>query len=380
MIESLHNLIFYEKPEVVSSAPGKINLMGEHTHHSGGFIFSIAVNRRVYVSLSSRTDDKFIVYLDREPELEMFTKKSLTKIEKDRWSTVIKGTIKSFLDNGFDLYGLNICIASDIPPGVEFASLSATVVALSFAIRHLHNIDIEDIDLLHLCEKVNKYLSSPQENIFDHIASAMARDKTGILIDCRTFKYEYAPISKDLKILIIDTEKKDPGILRELLKRKNECESAFDVISSINPRIHSLRDLTFDELSRYSNFLDRSSMGRVRYIVSENERTLNFVIALRRHNLSMLGKLMFDSHFSLRNDYDIISPEIDTIVDISATIDGVIGAKLLGTGSGAVAITVKEKTGEAIRIISEKFREMFGRKLKIYVTSPEGGVEVSFKS
>lgn len=379
MIESLHNLIFYEKPEVVSSAPGKINLMGEHTHHSGGFIFSIAVNQRVYVSVSSRLDDKFIVYSNREIELEIFTKKLLDKIEKGKWSAPVKGVIKSFLDNGFDLPGLNICIASDISTSIELANSSATAVALSFAIRRLQNIEIEDIDLLHLCEKANKNFSPP-ETIFDCIASAMARDKTGILIDCRTLKYEYAPISKNLKILIIDTGKREPNTLSQFLKRKSECESAFEVISSLNPQVHSLRDLTFDELKRYSNFLDKSSMGKVRYVVGENERILNFVIALRRGDFSMAGKLMFDSHLSLRNEYEIISPEIDAIVDISATIDGVIGAKLFGNCSGAVVMTIKEKTGEAIRIISEKFQELFGRKLKIYVTSPENGVEVSFKS
>lgn len=380
MIESLHNLVFYEKPEVVSSAPGKINLMGEHTHHSGGFIFSIAVNQRVYVSISSRLDDKFIVYSNREVELEIFTRKSLDKIEKDKWSTPVKGVIKSFLDNGFDLPGLNICIASDISTKVELANSSATAVALSFAIRRLQNIEIEDIELLYLCERANQNFSAPYETIFDCMASAMARDKTGILIDCRTLKYEYVPISKNLKILIIDTGKKEPNIFSQFLKRKSECDSALEIISSINPQVHSLRDLTVDELKRYSNFLDKSSMRKVRYVVGENERILNFVIALRRRDLSMAGKLMFDSHLSLRNEYEIISPEIDAIVDISATIDGVIGAKLFGNCSGAVVMTIKEKTGEAIRIISEKFQELFGRKLKIYVTSPENGVEVSFKS
>ncbi len=379
MIESLHNSVFYEKPEVVSSAPGKINLMGEHTHHSGGFIFSIAINQRVYVSISSRLDDKFIAYSNREMEFEIFTKKSLDKIEKNKWSTPVKGVIKSFLDNGFDLPGLNICIASDISTSVELANSSATAVALSFAIRRLQNIEIEDIDLLHLCGMVNKNFS-PHETIFDCIASAMGRDKTGILIDCRTLKYEYAPISKSLKILIIDIGKREPNALSQFLKRKSDCDSALEVISSLNPQIHSLCDLTSDELKRYSNFLDKSSMGKVRYVVGENERTLNFVIALRRGDLSMAGKLMFDSHLSLRNEYEIISPEIDAIVDISATIEGVIGAKLFGNCSGAVVITMKEKTGEAIRILSEKFQELFGRKLKIYVTPPENGVEVSFKS
>lgn len=379
MIESLHNLIFYEKPEIVSSAPGKINLMGEHTYHSGGFIFSIAINQRVYISISSRSDDKFIVYSNREAKLEIFTKKSLHKVEKDKWSTPIKRIIKSFLDNGFDLPGLNICIASDIPTGVDLANLSATAVALSFAIRHLQNIEIDDIDLLNLCERANKNLSPPSETIFDCMASAMARDKTGILIDCRTLKYEYAPISKNLKILIIDTGKREPNAFSKFLRRKSECDSAFDIISSFNPQIHSLRDLTLDELKRYSNFLDKSLIGKVRYVVGENERTLNLVTALRRSDLSMAGKLMFDSHLSLRNEYEIITPEIDTIVDISATIDGVIGAKLFGNCSGTVVMAMKEKTGEAIRIISEKFQELFGRKLKIYVTSPENGVEVSLK-
>jgi galactokinase len=380
MIESLHNLVFYEKPEVVSSAPGKINLMGEHTHHSGGFIFSIAVNQRVYVSISSRLDDKFVVYSNREVELEIFTKKSLDKIEKGKWSTPVKGVIKSFLDNGFDLPGFNVCIASDISTSVELANSSATAAALSFAIRRLQNIEIEDIELLHLCERANKSFSPSYETIFDCMASAMAKDKTGILIDCRTLKYEYAPISKNLKILIIDTGKKEPNTFSQFLKRKSECDSAFEVISSLNPQVHSLRDLTLDELKRYSNFLDKTLTGKVRYVVGENERTLSFVAALRRGDLSMAGKLMFDSHLSLRNEYEIISPEIDTIVDISATIDGVIGAKLFGNCSGAVVMTIKEKTGEAIRIISEKFQELFRRKLKIYVTSPENGVEVSFKS
>jgi len=377
MIDSLHNSIFYEKPEVVSSAPGRIKLMGEHTHYGHGFIFSIALNRRTYVSLSSRADEKFVVYSNNKFAIEIFTKRSLDKIEANEWITPIKATLKSFLDNGYDISGLNICIASDIPPNLDLGEISAIVVAFSFAIRHLQNIDIDDINLLHLCEKVGKFLTLSYENIYDYMASAMAINNSGILIDCQNFKYEYAPVPVSLKILIIDTGERNENAIYKFLKREEECKLAFDIISSVNPQINSLRSLTLDELKRYSNFIEKSSMGRIKYIVGENERTLNFVIALRRHNLSLLGKLMFDSHLSLRNDYEVSTSEIDAIVDISATVDGIIGAKLLGTGSTAVAITIKEKTGEAIRIISEEFLKYFGKKLKIYVTSPENGVEVS---
>jgi galactokinase len=377
MIDSLHNSIFYEKPEVVSSAPGKINLMGEHTYQSAGFIFSIAINHRTYVSLSSRFDEKFVVYSDRALALEIFTKKSLGKIEKNKWTTPVKALIKALLDNGYDIPGLNICIASDIPQSPNLADIPASVVALSFGIRHLQNLEIEDIDLFHLCERIGKYMTSSYENVFDYMASALARDNTGILIDCKTFQYEYAPISRRLKILIIDPGKGTELTVPELSRRRDECKNATDVISTLDPQVKSLRDLTTDKLNKYSNFIDKSSMKRIKYIVEENERTLNFVIALRRRNLSLLGKLMFDSHLSLRNDYEISTPEIDAIVDISATIDGVIGAKLFGASSGAIVIAIKEKAGEAIRIISEEFQKTFGRKPKIYVTSPENGVEVS---
>lgn len=377
MIDSLHNSIFYEKPEVVSSAPGRINLMGEHTYHGAGFLFSVAVNRRTYVSLSSRTDEKFVVYSDRRFAIEIFSKKSLDKIEKNEWITPIKVVLKSFIDSGYDISGLNICIATDIPQNSDIGDISSTIVALSFGVRHIQNIQIDDIDLLHMCEKVGKFLTESYENIYDFMASAFALNDTGILIDCRTFKHEYAPISKGLKILIIDTGKRNEKAISEFMKKAKECKDALDVISSLNPQINSIRSLTFDELKKYSGFIEKNLMNRIRYIVGENERTLNFVIALRRHNLSLVGKLMFDSHLSLRNDYDFSTPEIDAIVDISATIDGVIGAKLFGTGSGAVVISLKEKTGEAIRIISEEFLKLFGRKLKIYVTSPENGVEVS---
>jgi galactokinase len=380
MIETLHNQVFYEKPEVVSSAPATINLMGEYTQRNGGFVFSIGVNRRVYVSISSRIDEKFLIYFDRDIAIESFTKKSLSKISKGERSAIVKGIIKSFLDSGFDLFGLNICIATDIPTTMEIGNLPATIVALSFGIRHLQNFDIEDIDLIQLCEKVNKYLLSSYVNVSDCIASAMVRDNAGIFVDCRTLKYEYAPISKGLKILIIDPGRKDAFTGEDFLKREKECKEALDIISSVNPKINSLRDLTFDELSKYANFLEKSSINRVRYVVGENERTLNFVIALRRRNFSMLGKLMFDSHLSLRNDYEMSSDEIDAIVDISATIDGVVGAKIYGFRSGVVAIALKEKTGEAIKIISDEFQKLFGRKVKIYVTSPENGVEVSSKS
>lgn len=377
MIESLHNSIFYEKPEVVSSAPGILNLMGEHTHHSMGFVFSIAINHRAYVSISSRADEKFVVYSDRNLALEIFTKRSLDKIDKDEWITPVKALIKALVELDYDLPGLNICIASDIPQSPNLADIPASVVALSFGIRHLQNLEIENIELFHLCERVGKYLTSSYENIFDYMASALARGNTGILIDCKTFQYEYAPISKRLKILIIDPVKKNELATPEILKRKDECKNALDVISTFDPQVKSLRDLTIDKLNKYSNFIDKISMRRIKYIVEENERALNFVIALRRHNLSLLGKLMFDSHLSLRNDYEISTSEIDAIVDTSATIDGVIGAKLFGAGSGVVAIAIKEKAGEAIRIISEEFQKSFGRKPKIYVTSPENGVEVS---
>jgi len=379
MIEALHNSIFYEKPEVVSSAPGKINLMGEHTQHSDGFIFSIAINRRVYVSVSSRSDDKFIVYLARENSLDIITKKSLSKIEKNEPITPVKAVLNSLLE--FDIPGLNICLVNEIPPELGLSEISAVSIALYFAIRQLQNLEIENDRIFNLCEKLGRYFSLFYESKSDSIALTMARSDNGILVDCRNFKYEYAPISKNFKILIIDPRGgKVKRTIEDFLKRGKECKDALEVISTINPQIYSLRDLTVDELNRYSNFLDRTSMQRVRYIVSENERVLNFVIALRRRDISMLGKLLFDSHLSLRNDYEVSTSEIDSIIDISATINTVVGAKIFGISNGAFVLIPRNKAGEAIRIISEKFYETYGRKIKIYVTSPENGVEVKLVS
>ncbi len=374
MIEALHNSIFYEKPEIVSSAPGKINLMGDHTQHSDGFIFSIAINRRVYVSASSRSDDKFIVYLARENSLEIITKKSLSKIEKNEPITPVKAVLNSLLE--FDIPGLNICVVNEIPPELGLSEISAISIALYFAIRQLQNLEIENDIIFNLCEKIGRYFTF-YESKPDSIALTMARNDNGILVDCRNFKYEYAPISKSFKILIIDPRRGEvKRKIEEFAKRGKECKDALEVISTINPQIHSLRDLTVDELNRYSNYLDKTSIQRVRYIVSENERVLNFVIALRRRDISMLGKLLFDSHLSLRNDYEVSTSEIDSIVDISATINTVIGAKIFGISNGAFVLTPRNKAGEAIRVISEKFYETYGRKIKIYVTSPENGVEV----
>jgi galactokinase len=234
MLEAIHNAVFYEKPEVIASAPGRVNLIGEHTDYNEGFALPIAINRRITVTASARDDDHFVLYSVDFESMESFSKYDIKFSERNFWSSYIKGVIKFLLDYGFDFPGANICIAGDIPQGIGLSSSSALEVAVAFALRHLFNLQIDDVELIILCRRAENEFVGTRGGIIDQFTSALAREGSAILIDCRTLKYEYVKIPRGLKFLILDTGVKHLLASSEQARRREECKKALILISTLN--------------------------------------------------------------------------------------------------------------------------------------------------
>ena len=364
MIEAIHSSVFLEKPEVVSSAPGVVPLIGEHADYSGGFMLAIGINRRTEVSLSSRLDGKFVIYGVNFEEIVSFDKETICKGKSSSWYGKIQKLICGFIRFGFDISGANICIASDIPLGFGFVMASEVAVALG--LRRLFNLDIDEVELLKICGG----------GIAGKIVSAFAKEGSAVLVDCQNLSYEYVKFPQWFKFLLLDT-----GInsaFKPLFsERKKEHAKALSLISTLNPQVTSLRDLTFDELGRYRMVLGDLLLRRVIHIVGENERVVSLVVSFRRGDFKRVRKIFVDSQISLRDNFGVSGPVVDALLGIfNDCIEGAIGLRFSGSGFGVV-IARRSFAGKIIRFFSEEYFKKFGRRLKIYVTSAEAGAGVT---
>ncbi|MGL5868562.1 galactokinase, partial [Clostridium chrysemydis] len=329
-------------------SPGRVNLIGEHTDYNGGNVFPCAINFGTYAIASKREDNKVRVFsLNFEEEgVKEFTLDNLKNIKEDNWANYVKAVVYSFKKDGFKIEkGFDLVVYGDIPNGAGLSSSASLELLISEILKVYNNLDIDTIDMVKLSQKAENEFIGVNCGIMDQFAIGMGKKDKAIFLDTNLLKYEFVPIDlKGIKIVIANTNKRRGLMDSKYNERRSECEEALKDIKE-HKNINSLGELTEENLDEALSYIKRDVCKlRARHAVLENRRTIKAVELLNKSDISGFGKLMNDSHASLRDYYEVTGIELDTLVDLAQKTEGVIGSRMTGAGFGGCTISlVKEE-------------------------------------
>ena len=361
------------------SAPGRVNLIGEHTDYNEGFVLPMAIERRTFVVgvirpnrvvnvSSTNTATHFSFDLDRPGSPRRGT-----------WLDYVEGTAQAMLKRGLPVPGAELLISSDIPIGAGLSSSAALEIAVAYAFARLAGTADPDRVELALCgqEAENDYVGA-KVGIMDQFIAALAEPGSALLIDCRSLEHRVVPLELgSAKVLICDTRVKHQLASTAYNERREQCEQGIRSIHEEFPDVQSLRDVSLEQIDRSRGRLSELIQRRCRHVITENERTLQATRALQRGDLTQVGELFLRSHRSLRDDYEVSCAELDAAVDAAATEPGVYGARMTGGGFGGCTITLLEESAieRVSAAIRARFRRQFDVQPEFFVSSACGGVQ-----
>ncbi|GAA0299468.1 galactokinase [Gracilibacillus halotolerans] len=369
-----------EEPRVFF-APGRINLIGEHTDYNGGHVFPAAISFGTYALALPRKDNFIHLYSKN------FSEKGIVKVslddlsfnKADGWANYPKGMTTYFLDEGFDIpHGFDVLYYGNIPNGAGLSSSASIELVTGVLLDNLYNLSIDRIRMVQIGQKVeNKYIGV-NSGIMDQFAIGMGKENHAILLNCDTLDYEYAPIElNDYDIIIINTNKRRELADSKYNERRQQCEEALQNLQA-ELSISNLGELTPEQFDENRHLIHSEvNQKRAKHAVYENARTIEALQKLKAGDLQSFGQLVNASHHSLRDDYEVTGKELDTIVETAWKQEGVLGARMTGAGFGgcAIAIVEKEKVESVKQAIESDYLEKIGYEPTFYVASIGDGAK-----
>ena len=371
--------VFNIKDQHLFFSPGRVNLIGEHTDYNGGHVFPCALSFGTYAIMAKRNDRKVRLYSMNFEDLGIieFDLDNMVYDKAHDWANYPKGVIKTFENHGHKTeHGFDILFYGNIPNGAGLSSSASLEVLMAVIINDLNNFDLDMISMVKMCQEAENKFIGVNCGIMDQFSIGMGTEGCAILLDCNTLEYRYSKINMDgYKIVIGNTNKKRGLADSKYNERRSECESALAQIQTVK-NINSLGELTEEEFEEVKNVItDPIVRKRAKHAVYENQRTLKAVKALENNNLLLFGKLMSESHISLRDDYEVTGKELDTLVSLAWEMPGVIGARMTGAGFGGctVSIVKEENVQNFIDTITKKYTEIIGYAPDFYVATISDG-------
>ena len=371
--------VFNVKDQHLFFSPGRVNLIGEHTDYNGGHVFPCALSFGTYGIISKRNDRKVRLYSMNFEDLGVieFDLDNMVYDKAHDWANYPKGVIKTFENHGHKTeHGFDILFYGNIPNGAGLSSSASLEVLMAVIINDLNNFNLDMISMVKMCQEAENKFIGVNCGIMDQFAIGMGTEGCAILLDCNTLEYRYSKINMEgYKIVIGNTNKKRGLADSKYNERRSECETALAQIQTVK-NINSLGELTEEEFEEVKNVItDPIVRKRAKHAVYENQRTLKAVKALENNNLLLFGKLMSESHISLRDDYEVTGKELDTLVSLAWEMPGVIGARMTGAGFGGctVSIVKEENVQNFIDTITKKYTEIIGYAPDFYVATISDG-------
>lgn len=363
-------------------APGRVNLIGEHTDYNGGHVFPCALTLGTYAVARKREDNKLRFYsLNFEGKGVVESDlNDLTPYKAAGWTNYPKGVIWAFEKRGHKLpVGLDILIYGNIPNGSGLSSSASLEVLTGIALKDLYGFDVSMIDIALIGQYSENNYNGCNCGIMDQFASAMGKKDHAIFLDTNTLEYEYAPVVlEDAKIVIINSKVKHSLVDSAYNDRRNECETALKELQAVVD-IKTLGDLTEEEYEANKDAIKSEiRQKRAKHAVYENQRAIKAVAALKENDVETFGKLMNASHVSLRDDYEVSCEEIDILVDLAWATPGVIGSRITGGGFGGctVSIVKNDAVDNFVSTIDKAYAEKVGHEAEFYVVDIGDGAHI----
>jgi galactokinase len=364
------------KPTVIARAPGRVNLIGEHTDYNDGYVLPIAMHQCLYVAGRRREDRTLRVHSMVMSETAAWSIDDLGGPGEPKWANYSKGVAVMLQRQGITLSGADLMIVSQLPIGGGVSSSAALEVGTAKALLALVDEFVEPVQLALLCRQAeHEYANSPC-GIMDQFACVLSHEGSALLLDCRSRQYDHIPFNPPgASLVVMDTQVKHEIGGGEYAKRQAECQAAVAHFKQHLPDIRALRDVHEIDLAQYGAGLDVTPLARARHIVTENHRVVRAAEALRASALHEFGQLMTESHASLRDDYSVSCEELDALVELACGIDGVYGARMTGGGFGGCAIALAEDGGvNALqRSIQDRYNGQFTAPAAVYTTRAGAG-------
>ena len=377
-IERRFTEMFGSSPTYIVRAPGRVNLIGEHTDYNDGFVFPAAIERDVLIAAAPRSDRQVRAYALNFNQSSTFTLEGVQPATdgRERWSNYLRAMAWVFQEEGLRTQGMNCVALGDVPLGAGLSSSAAMLVAGGLAFAAGAGETVEGVRLALLAQKAEREFVGVNVGIMDQFISALGQKDHALLIDTRSLTYEAVPLPHSgVSIVIADTNKKRGLVDSEYNTRRAECEKAVEILKEFLPSITALRDVSVEDFEKYADRLPEVIRRRARHVITEDDRTLQSVTALKAGDITRFGELMNASHESLKNDYQVSCKELDAMVAAARSVEGVYGARMTGAGFGGCTVSlVRDEAVETFqRDVPARYKQATGLNAAIYVTTAADG-------
>ena len=374
---------FGRPPRGIAIAPGRVNLIGEHTDYNEGFVLPVAIDRAVTAAFAPRSDRLVHARSLDFSQDDSFSLDTIDRLEGSSWANYVRAVAAVLQQAGYPLTGIDIAIHGDIPVGAGLSSSAALEVAVLGALQSTAELEIAPRDQALLTQRAENQFVGVNCGIMDQMTSILGRRGHALFIDCRTLETELIPLdlaAHNLKIVVAQTGVTHTLSASAYNQRRDECSEALRTLShTITERsLLSLRDITPLDLEAHAAALPEKLARRARHVVNENERVLRSVQALREGDFTTFGGLLYASHESLRRDYEVSCPELDLMVNLASNVEGVVGARMTGAGFGGCTVNlVYEEALDRFRDdVIETYRAQTGLPGEMYVCQPADGLHI----
>jgi len=362
------------------SAPGRVNLIGEHTDYNEGFVLPMAIEKKI-IMLGQLRNDRLVQVFDLVYKTKIkFSLDALTPLKEDTWANYLMGVMDEIQKAGHPLQGANLIFRSDIPQKAGLSSSAALEVVTALTMAKLNLLEIKPLEMAHLCRRAENNFVGVACGIMDQYVSCLGQKNNALFIDCRSNDYELVPFKDHNYQIVICNSKIQRGLVNsEYNRRREECKRAAEFFNhKLKREIRALRDVTIDEYKRYQVQLPEVIARRARHVILENYRVQAGVQALREENFLAFGQLMVESHQSLKEDYEVSCAELDLLVNLALKQKGVLGARMTGAGFGGCTVNLIEKNyvDAFEKTIKQGYKKITGIFPDISVTPPAEGAKV----
>jgi galactokinase len=380
-VQSKFNQLYKQKPIVVR-APGRINLIGEHTDYNDGFVMPAAINYDTVFAIAEATDGVSEVYSVKYDETFKVNLENPQPVESPAWVNYLLGVLKQFLMKGLSVKPFKCAFGGDVPLGAGLSSSASVECGFAFALNELNGHNLPKETMMYMAQWAEHNFAGVMCGIMDQFASMMGKKGHVIVLDCRSMEYHYSPINlPDHDIVLCDTKVKHSLVDSEYNSRRSECERGVAILSRHYPEVKSLRDVTEEMILKHKSELTGKMYDRCLYVVQEIRRVQEASADLKANHLDAFGQKMFATHDGLSKLYEVSCEELDFLVVLAREFGSVVGARMMGGGFGGCTINIipKSETNKFIAFASKAYQDKFGHDMASYIVSVEDGTDIQSK-
>ena len=365
VIEQIFKQQFEMEPEVICYAPGRVNLLGDHTDYNDGFVLPAAIDVGTTIAASRRNDNQVVAFAEGYSiNVDCFSLENIAFSHEEMWRNYVRGTLKCLKESHTHFGGVNLAITGNVPQGAGLSSSASFEMAILKTIVDLYQLDLDGITAALMGQRAENEFVGCQCGIMDQLVSALGLEGHAMLLDCRSLAFQDAPIPDGMVILVVNSNVQRGLVDSEYNARRQQCEEVARILN-----VPALRDVSLEQLNGAKRNLSEEQYRRARHVVTENARTIAAMTAMQANDIETLGSLMGQSHDSLRDDYEVTTKELDGLVCIiNSVINDAGGVRMTGGGFGGcvVALIPAELEQAVIAAVEAQYSSQFGLEAEIY--------------